>query len=68
MPSKRSKLKRRSFFVDEAALKRAKRFLRASSDAEAIRLSLERVAEMERQTRFLDESAGSLPPGSFGEY
>jgi hypothetical protein len=34
--------------VDERTLHRAKRLLRASSDAEAIRLSLERVVEMER--------------------
>ena len=46
--SKRVQLKRKSFFVDETMLRRAKRLLRASTEAEAIRLSLERVAEMER--------------------
>jgi hypothetical protein len=45
---KRAQLKRKSFFVDERVLQRAKRLLRAPSDAETIRLSLERVAEMER--------------------
>ena len=47
--AKRPQFKRKSFFVDERTLHRAKRSVaRISSDAEAIRLSLERVAEMER--------------------
>jgi hypothetical protein len=60
----KSSLHRKSFFVDARALKRAKRLLRVSSDAEAIRVSLERVAEMERFARFMDASRGKLPPGS----
>jgi len=40
-------LKRKSFFVDERALARARKVLGAASDAEAIRLSVERMAEME---------------------
>lgn len=58
-------LKRKSFFIDEAALKRAKRLLRVSSDAEAIRVSLERVAEMEQYWRFMDQSRGKLAADSF---
>jgi hypothetical protein len=63
--AKRNQLKRKSFFVDETVLHRAKRLLRASSDAEAIRLSLERVAEMEQYWRFMDASRGKLAVGSF---
>lgn len=62
--SKGSNLQRKSFFVDARALTRAKRLLRVSSDAEAIRVSLERVAEMERFARFMESSRGKLPPGS----
>lgn len=62
--AKRATLQRKSFFIDTQALARAKRLLRASSDAEAIRESLERVAEMERFSRFLEQSRGKLPPGS----
>lgn len=65
--TKHTQLKRKSFFVDERMLHRAKRLLRASSDAETIRLSLERVAEMERYWQFMDSSRGKLKPGSFTE-
>ena len=61
---KRETLQRRSFFIDTQALARAKRLLRAPSDAQTIRESLERVAEMERFARFLNDSRGKLPPGS----
>jgi hypothetical protein len=63
--TKQASLRRKSFFVDPVALARAKRFLRVASDAEAIRVSLERVAEMERFARFMDKSRGKLAPGSF---
>ena len=65
--AKRTQLKRKSFFVDERVLHRAKRLLRASSDAEAIRLSLERVAEMEQYWKFMDASRGKVAAGSFDE-
>jgi hypothetical protein len=65
--SKPTPLKRKSFFVDERVLHRAKRLLRASSDAEAIRLSLERVAEMERYWQFMDSSRGKAKQGAFEE-
>jgi hypothetical protein len=59
-----AKLKRKSFFVDDAILRRAKRVLGVRKDAEAIRLSLERIAEMERFWRFMDDSRKRLAPGS----
>ncbi|HET6333060.1 MAG TPA: hypothetical protein VFG30_07590 [Polyangiales bacterium] len=65
--AKPTQLKRKSFFVDERVLQRAKRLLRASSDAEAIRISLERVAEMEGYWKFMDNSRGKVKPGAFEE-
>lgn len=61
---KRAKLQRKSFFIDARALTKARRLLRVSSDAEAIRVSLERVVEMERFATFIESSRGKLPPGS----
>jgi hypothetical protein len=43
----RVKLTRKSYFVDERALSRAKKALGVKTEAEAIRLSVKRVAEME---------------------
>ena len=60
----RSNLKRKAFFVDEDALRRAKKALGASTDAEAIRASLEQVAEMEDFWRFMRRTRQSLKPGS----
>jgi Arc/MetJ family transcription regulator len=65
--SNRARLKRKSFFIDEATLQEAKRALQVDSDAEAVRLSLEQVAEMGRFWRFMDKSKGKLKPGSFGD-
>ncbi len=53
--------------MDERVLKRVKKLLGAASDAEAVRLSVERMAEMEEFWRFMDKTRGSLPPGSFEE-
>ena len=61
----RSALKRKAFLVDEVAVKRAKRILGAATDAEAVRLSVEQVAEMDAFWRFLQRSRGKLAPGSF---
>ena len=58
-------LTRKSFFVDERALRRAKKLLGVTTDAEVIRLSVDRIAEMERFWRFMRGSRGSLRPGSF---
>jgi len=60
-------LTRKSFYIDPATLRRAKRALQVRTDAEAIRLSLERVAEMERFWRFMTKSHGVLKPGSFDQ-
>jgi hypothetical protein len=61
----RTRLTRKSFFIDPEALKRAKRVLRVRTDAEAIRLSVERVAEMDKFRKFMETSRGVLKPGSF---
>jgi len=60
-------LKRKAFFVDEAELRRAKRALGVETDADVVRLSIERVVEMERYRRMMAKTRGSLPPGSFSE-
>jgi hypothetical protein len=60
----RSNLKRKAFFVDEIALRRAKRALGAASDAEAVRLSVEHIAEMEAFWSFMRRSRSKLRPGS----
>lgn len=59
-----AKLKRKSFFVDEVALQRAKKVLGAKTDAEVIRLAVDRIAEMEAFWRFMNKTRGTLRPGS----
>jgi hypothetical protein len=60
----KAKLKRKSYFVDERALSRAKKALGVKTEAEVIRLSVERVAEMEEFWEFMKKSRRSLRPGS----
>lgn len=60
-------LKRKSFFMEERTLQRAKKVLGVSTDAEAVRLSLERVAEMEEFWREMQATRKSLPRKSFDE-
>jgi len=57
-------LKRKAFFVDERAVRRARKALGAASDAEAIRMSVERIAEMEDFWRLMHDARSSLRPGS----
>jgi len=57
-------LKRKSFFVDERRLREAKKILGVHTEAEVIRLSVERVLEMDRFWRFMDKTRGALPSGS----
>jgi hypothetical protein len=57
-------LKRRSFFVDDAALRRAKKALGVETDAAAVRASVERMAEMEEFWQFMKRSRRILAPGS----
>lgn len=59
-----ARLRRRAFFVDDRALRRAKRALGAATDAEVVRLSVERVAEMEDFWRFMRRSRRTFRPGS----
>jgi len=59
-----SGLKRKSFFVDERAIDRAKRVLGASTDAEVVRLAIDRVAEMERFWKMMRGTRNKLAPGS----
>ena len=55
---------RRSFFVDEGAIRRARRILGVPTNAEAVRLAVERVVEMEAFWRFMTRSRASLEPES----
>ena len=59
-----AKLQRRSFFVDERTLQRAKKALGVKTNAEVIRLSVERIAEMEEFWQFMRKSRHTLQPGS----
>lgn len=63
--TRNTNLKRRSFLVDEKALARAKQVLGVATDAEVVRRSVARIAEMERFWRSLDASRGDLKRGSF---
>lgn len=57
-------LKRKSFFVDEDAVRRARKALGVATDAEAVRLAIERVAEMEEYWTFMNRSRSKLKKGS----
>lgn len=57
-------LKRTSLFVDVKTLKRARKALGVATDAEAVRVSVEHIVEMERFWRFMTKSRGTLKPGS----
>jgi hypothetical protein len=54
---------RRSFLVDDGAIRRARRALGVQTNAEAVRVSIERVVEMERFWRFMRRSRARLDPG-----
>jgi hypothetical protein len=55
---------RRSFFVDAQAIGRARKALGAGTDAETVRLAVERVVEMEEFWRFMAATRAGLKPGS----
>ena len=63
MPRER-RLKRKAFFVDPRAVDRARRALRVTTEAEAVRRSVERIAEMEAFWEFMKKSRRILAPGS----
>jgi hypothetical protein len=68
MAASERNLKRKAFFVDEGALRRARKALGVATDAEAVRLSVERVNEMERFWRFMRRSRARAKPGSFDAF
>jgi hypothetical protein len=51
--------------VDDQAVRRARKALGVGTDSEAVRVAVERVAEMEEFWRFMRKSRGALKPGSF---
>ena len=55
---------RKSFFVDPEAIRRARKALGVGTDAEAVRLAVARVVEMEEFWRFMDTTRATLRPGS----
>jgi hypothetical protein len=57
-------LQRKSFFVNPRVVRRAQKVLRVGTEAEAVRLSLERVADMEDFWRFMARTRRSLNPGN----
>ena len=59
-----AKLKRKAFFVDEQAIRRARKVLGVKTDAEVVRLSVERVAEMEEFWEFMKKTRRSLRSGT----
>jgi hypothetical protein len=59
-----SKLTRKSYFVDEGAIRRAKRVLGVETDAEVVRLAVERVAEIERFWKLMDDTRAKLRQNS----
>jgi hypothetical protein len=61
----RPPLKRKACFVDESALREARKVLGVKTEAEAIRLSVARVIEMGRFWKFMGRSRGTVRPGGF---
>jgi len=57
---------RKSFFVDPQAIDQARKALGAGTNAEAVRLAVDRVVEMERFWRFMAGTRAGLKPGSIG--
>lgn len=55
---------RKSFFVDSNAIDQARRALGAGTNAEAVRLAVDRVVEMEKFWRFMAGTRAGLRPGS----
>lgn len=62
--ARQATLKRKSFFVDQQALRRAKKALGVATEAEVVRISVERMAEMEAFWRFMKRSRRALRIGS----
>ncbi len=60
-------LKRKPCFVDESLFRQAKKALGVKADAEAVRMSVERIVAMEEFWKFLEKSRHTLKPGSLEE-
>ncbi len=56
-----SSLKRKNFLVDEQALKKAKRILRAKTESDAVRQAISLVAFRKAAMRGYDRAAGRFP-------
>lgn len=56
---------RKAFYVEPRLIKRAKRLLGLRTEAEVVRMSVERMVEMEEFWRFMDRTKGALKPESF---
>lgn len=54
-------LKRKNFLVDEQALKKAKRILRAKTESDAVRQAISLVAFRKAVMRGYDRAAGKFP-------
>jgi hypothetical protein len=63
--SKKVRLKRKAFYVDERKLRRAKKVLGLASEAEVVREAVDRALEMEEFWRFMNETRASVEAGSF---
>ena len=65
MSKARPTLKRKSYFVDERVVARARRALGVSSDSEAVRLALAQATETAEFWGFMDRTRGTVRRGSF---
>jgi hypothetical protein len=61
---RKTKLKRKAFFVDERKIRKAKKILGLNSEAEVVRVAVDRTLEMEEFWRFMEETRNSIEPGS----
>ncbi len=59
-----AEIKTQILFFDERALNRAKKAFGVKTEAEVIRLSVERVAEVEEFWEFMKKTRRALRPGS----
>ncbi len=62
-----SALKRKSFLMEERTLQKAKKLLGVATEAEAVRLSLQRITEMEEFWQQMRATRNTLPRKSFDD-
>ena len=58
-------LHRKSFFVDPKKIRQARKVLGVHTEAEAVRLAVERVVDMEEFWRFMRKTRHAVKPGTF---